>query len=187
MKYASDGFDGGRRSGSAVLAALRLTLGLTLAMVFYAAPAVAASPDACHLLSDADVHALAPSLGKARPGKVKIKNVSTCEWPDAHGIVGLMLQVTPAPSRSLHEDLASGIAAMGGYDIDNVPGLGDEAAMAVQRPNPKYGLKAGIAILSVRVGKRVVSLSPIRVDVKPGTAKFKLFKRLAAKAAQGLR
>lgn len=161
-------------------------LGLVLAMVLCATAAAGAPPDACHLLSNADVHSLAPSLGKPRPGTVKIKNVSSCDWPDAHGIPGLMLQVTPAPSHSLRDDLASGIAAMGGYEIKNVPDLGDEAAMAVQQANPKYGLKAGVAILSVRVGKRVVSLSPVRLVVKPGTAKFKRLKQLAAKAANNL-
>ena len=168
---------------SALYGGVLAGLGLALATVLCPTTATAASPDACHLLSNADVHSLAPSLGEARPGTVKIKNVSSCDWPDAHGIPGLMLQVTPAPSHSLREDLASGIAAMGGYDIKNVPGVGDEAAVAVQQANPKYGLKAGVAILSVRVGKQVVSLSPVRVVVKPGTAKFEQLKQLAAKAA----
>ena len=166
----------------------RINKGLFLGMaIFLCAPtAMAALPDACSLLSNADVHVLAPSLAKGRPGKVKIKNVSTCEWPDAHGIPALMVQVNVAPPHSLRKDLASGIAAMGGYDIKNVSGLGDEAAMAVQQANPKYGLKAGIAILSVRVGKRVVSLSPMRINIKPGTAKFKRFMQLVAKATSHL-
>jgi hypothetical protein len=161
-------------------------MGLVLPMVLCATAAAGTPPDACNLLNNAEVHSLAPSLGEARPGTVKIKNVSSCEWPDAHGMPGLMLQVAPAPSHSLRDDLASGIAAMGGYDIENVPGVGDEAAMAVQQANPQYGLKAGVAILSVRVGKRVVSLSPVRVVVKPGTAKFAGLKQLAAKAASQL-
>lgn len=161
-----------------------LFLGMT--MLFCAPAAMAALPNACSLLSTADVHSLAPSLVKGRPGKVKFKNVSTCEWPDAHGIPGLMVQVNVAPPHSLRKDLASGIAAMGGYDIMSISGLGDEAAMAVQQANPKYGLKVGIAILSVRVGKRVVSLSPMRINIKPGTEKFKRFKKLAAKAASHL-
>lgn len=161
--------------------------GLVLSMsIVFCAPAVAATPDACSLLSNADVHSLAPSLVKGRPGKVKFKNVSTCEWVDAHGIPGLMLQVNPAPPHSLHKDLLSGIAAMGGYDIKSISGLGDEAAMAVQQANAKYHLKVGIAMLSVRVGKRVVSLSPMRISIKPGTVKFRRFKQLAAKAASHL-
>jgi hypothetical protein len=38
----------------------------------------------------------------------------------------------------------------------------------------------------VRVGKRVVSLSPVRLVIKPGTAKFTRLKQLAAKAANNL-
>ncbi|MGA7801352.1 MAG: hypothetical protein WCC36_11130 [Gammaproteobacteria bacterium] len=162
----------------------RVVTGAWLAMlaVSYAPATAAAPPDACSLLSNADIHSLAPSLGKGRPGSVKIANVSTCGWPDAHGIAALTLQVAPAPSHSLHDDLASAFGAMG-YDIQSVSGLGDEAVVAVQQADPKYGLQAGVAILSVRVGKRVVSLSPARIDVKPGSARYQRLKELAAKAA----
>jgi hypothetical protein len=180
------GFKVCRRGRAAVYQGISGSLFLGMAILFCAPAAIAALPDACSLLSNADVHALAPSLGKGRPGNVRFKNVSTCEWPDAHGIPALTAQVNPAPPHSLVKDLSSGIAAMGGYDIKSISGLGDEAAMAVQRANPKYHLKEGIAILSVRVGKRVVSLSPMRIKIKPGTAKFRRLKRLAAKAVSRL-
>jgi|GEM_PF-2530504 len=167
--------------GTRALAVLPLALAAALAT----APARAGTPDACALLSDAAVHALAPGLGQGRVGKANIANVSTCEWPDAHGIPGLMLQVTPAPSTSLRKDLSSGFAAMG-YDIQGVSGLGDEAAVAIQQADPKYGLTAGVAILSVRKGQRVLSLSPVRIDVKPGSARYARLKKLAAEAASHL-
>ncbi|HKK06461.1 MAG TPA: hypothetical protein VKA50_11510 [Gammaproteobacteria bacterium] len=161
-----------------------LLLGLAAALVDLG-NAAAAQPDACRLLSDVQVHSLAPSLGKGRKSKANIPNVSGCVWPDAHGIPGLMLQVTPAPPGSLRDDLASGFGAMG-YDIESVSGLGDEAAVAVQQANPKFGIKSGVAILSVRKGKRVLSLSPARIDVKPGSARYKRLKELAAEAISHL-
>ena len=111
--------------------------------------------------------------------------MSSCDWPDAHGIPGLTLQVTPAPSESLRDNLSSGFAAMG-YAVLDVSGLGDEAAVAIQQVDPKFGLQAGVAILPVRKGKRVLTLSPSRIDVKPGTARYRRLKQLTANAATRL-
>lgn len=123
-----------------------------------------AAVDACSLLSATDLQALAPGLGAGSPGKAKIPNTSTCEWDDASHLPALMLQVTPAPASSVKKDLESGFANMG-YDVSEVTGLGDEAAVAVQRADPTHGVQAGVALLAVRVGKRQLALSPVRLQI----------------------
>ncbi len=91
-----------------------------------------------------------------------------------------MLIVAPADPAGVAKGLASGFANMG-YRIVSVTGLGDEVAAAVQLADPKHGLAAGVAGLSVRVGRRQLVFSPMRLAVPgPGTPAFKRLKRFAA-------
>lgn len=151
-----------------------------------AATATAMLPDvdACSLLTDAEVHALAPNLSGGRPGRVKIPNVSTCQWEDANGMPGLILQVSPADPSGVKAGLEAQVAPTG-YAITAVPGLGDEAAVATQQPDPAHGLTAAVALLEVRVGKRQLGLSPVTLKIAgpeaPGFAEL----RNAAEAAVG--
>jgi hypothetical protein len=146
-----------------------------------------AAVDACSLLSAADLQALAPGLSAGSPGKAKIPNASTCEWDDASHLPALMLQVTPAPASSVKKDLESGFANMG-YDVSEVSGLGDEAAVAVQRADPTHGVQAGVALLAVRVGKRELALSPVRLQIaSTSDPAFKHLRDAAALAVSRLR
>ncbi|MEJ2185612.1 MAG: hypothetical protein P8Z36_06695 [Gemmatimonadota bacterium] len=151
------------------------------------AQAAGAGVDACSLLSAADVHAFAPGLGAGHPGKTQRANVSTCQWDNAHGIPVLMLEVVPAGASSLKESLEEGMGPMG-YSVVDVPDLGDEAAVAVQQANPTYNIQPGVAILTVRVGKQVLQLSPAGLNIQgPGSAGFQAFKKAAATAAKRLK
>ncbi len=145
-----------------------------------------AAVDACSLLSNAEVHALAPQLSAGHTGKVTVANTFTCEWDDAHHLPGLMLQVSPADPAGVKKELEEGFANLG-YDVRSVAGLGDEAAVAVQRADPARGLDAGVAELALRVGKRQLLLSPAYLNIAPATAGFKHLKALAEQAAARLR
>ncbi len=149
-------------------------------------PKTMAVVDACGLLSDAEVHALAPDLSAGHKGKVTVANTSICEWDDAHHVPGFILQVSPADPSGVKKELEEGFANMG-YDVRDVAGLGDEAAVAVQRADPARGIEAGVAGLVLRVGKRQLALSPVYLNITPATVKFKHLKALAAQAAARLR
>ncbi len=163
-------------------------------------PKAMAAIDACALLSTAEVHALAPGLSVGYGAKmivkdktaafVKVKanvaNAPICVWDDAHHVPGLMLQVNPADPSGVKKGLEEGIAANMGYDVRDVTGLGDEAAVAVQRADPAHGLETGVAGLALRVGKRELLLSPMLLNIAPATG-FKHLMTLAAQAAARLR
>jgi hypothetical protein len=166
-------------------------LALALGIAALGTPAVAqqggAGVDACALLTGAEVHALAPGLSAGHPSKTQRPNVSTCQWDNAHGIPALMLEVVPAGASSLKESLQEGMGPMG-YTITAVAGLGDEAAVAVQQANPKYNTQAGVAILAVRVGKRVIQLSPAGLTIPgPGSDGFQALEKAAAAAVSRLK
>ncbi|MEJ2679680.1 MAG: hypothetical protein P8174_11500 [Gemmatimonadota bacterium] len=166
---------------------LALALGIAALGSPTSAQQTGAVVDACSLLTDAEVHAFAPGLGAGHPGKTRRPNVATCQWDNAHGTPALMLQVVPAGASSVKQSLEEGMGPMG-YTVSDVPGLGDEAAVAVQQANPKYNIKAGVAILTVRVDKRVLQLSPAGLDVQgPGSATFQAFEKAAAAAAKRLK
>lgn len=146
-----------------------------------------AGVDACSLLTAAEVHSLAPGLGAGHPSKTQQANVSTCQWDNAHGLPALMLEVVPAGASSLKESLQEGMGPMG-YTVSDVPGLGDEAAVAVQQANPTYNIEAGVAILAVRVGKQVLQLSPAGLNIQgPGSPTFQALEKAAAAAAKRLK
>lgn len=160
-------------------AALGLVVAMTIAAASCGGPQEAAqqpaedsvaaeqtsSVDACALLSDAEVHAFAPSLGAGHAGSVHMANVSTCQWDKADGVPALMLQVAPADPSGLRAGLEAGLAPSG-YSIEDVPGLGDSAAVAIQQADPASGIDAAVAMLVVNVGDRQLGLSPAGLAIR---------------------
>ncbi len=147
----------------------------------------AATVDACSLLSDAEVHVLSPGLSAGHTGKVIVANTSTCEWDNAHHLPALTLQVSPADPSGVKKELDEGFANMG-YDVLDVAGLGNEAAVAVQRADPAHGIEAAVAELALRVGKHQLILSPIQLHITTTAgADFERLKTVAAQAAERLR
>ncbi len=73
-----------------------------------------------------------------------------------------------------------------GYLIEDVSGLGDQAAMAIQQANPKYGLKEGIAALHVKKGKSSLNFSFFRINLMPADPEFEELKLLAAKMVENM-
>ncbi len=171
-------------SPSAVVAGLACALSAAAA-----APAAAQAPggmQACTLLTDAEVHAFAPKVGRGHPGHMGSPSIATCVWDNAHGIPALILEVSPADPAGVRASLQNQMAPTG-YTIVGVPALGDDAAAAIQRANPKYGITAAVALLTVRVGHRQVSLSPTGIRI-PGTksAGFRWLVQAAGLAVQRL-
>jgi hypothetical protein len=140
----------------------------------------AASVDPCTLLTDAEVAGLAPGLG---PGTVKDMSGSRlCVWANSHGVDAVQLMVLPARGTPLRAELEGGIAALGGYDIVAVDGLGDEAGAAFQQADASKGLEAGLAVLIARSGATVVQLSTPLVSVQRDSEEFTTAKSLVAAA-----
>jgi hypothetical protein len=149
--------------------------------------AAPAKVDACALVTHAMIAAYASGLGKGEPGKIpKQSSVSTCIWADAHHIPGLILNVGPADPSGVVKGLEGELAKMG-YRVVAVSGLGDEAAVAIQQADPKLPTKTGIAVLSVRVGKRQFAYSPLRPEI-PGTGSpvFERLRQLSAATVKRL-
>ncbi|MGA8262707.1 MAG: hypothetical protein WB783_21090 [Arenicellales bacterium] len=145
--------------------------------------------DACTLVTPAEIHGLSPRLGSGHHSKMKIpnKSVSICDFDDDKHIPALILTVTPAPSGGVKADLEQQLGGFG-YAMSSVSGLGDEAAAAVQQPDPSKGIKAGLAFLASRAGQWEVTLSPVRLDIPDSSgAAFSRLKTVAAAAVTRLR
>ncbi|MEJ1297068.1 MAG: hypothetical protein RPU64_16220 [Candidatus Sedimenticola sp. (ex Thyasira tokunagai)] len=136
--------------------------------------------DACSLLTQEEVDGLfTESPG---PGGVSspTPNIQGCVWP-AEGISSLILQVLSAPA-----SVRSSIDMGDGYRVIDVEGLSGQAAAAIQQENPEYGIASGLAIFGIVKDDYMVTLSPVRLNIKEGSPQFELLKELANSAAQRL-
>ena len=105
------------------------------------------------------------SLGPGRPSSVQIPNVSTCHWDKPSGMPALMLQISPADPSGLKAGLENG-PATSGYRIEDVQGLDDSAAVAIQEADPASGITPMVALLEVKVGDRQLGLSPSGLGIR---------------------
>lgn len=145
-----------------------------------AAVADTGSIDACSLLTQEEVDSLFPaSPGPGRPDSPG-QHVSGCVWP-AEKVPGLMLQVVPAPA-----SVREGVDLGEGYEVVELQELSGPAAVSIQKGDPKYEIAEGVAMLGIVKGERMVTLSPVTLNIKPGTQEFERLKELADKAAQRL-
>ncbi len=152
---------------------MRRALFLTFAcLVFLLPPArLLAATDPCSLVTDLEARQLAAGT-LIRPHELStVRGTSICNWKNAHGIPVLMVQVTPTDPAGLKAGLESQLGPMG-YQVVSVPGLGGEAVVAIQKANPKLGLNEEVAMLSVRVGRQVIGLSPAGLAIPGHGPKF---------------
>ncbi len=133
----------------------------------------------CSLLSTADVQQLDPALGAGKVATVGKNKI--CDWPDAHGIPAVQLQVVIPPSGSLKDDLKTNLAPSG-YDVVDLSGIGDEAAAAFQQADASKGLTAGLAEIEARAGDRVVGITTPGLSITQDSAQFETVKQLLSKA-----
>jgi hypothetical protein len=135
--------------------------------------------DPCSLITQQEIDSLfSGSVGAGRSDS-QVPNVQTCTWPQ-EGVPKFLLQVMKAPQTPVSQSINAGE----GYHVREVSDVGDEAAVAIQQANPRYGLQEGVAILGFRKGSLMVTLSPVHLDIQEGTQKFEELKALAAKIAE---
>lgn len=143
-----------------------------------------AGADPCSLLTDAEVATLESGL---RPGKVDtVAGSKICDWGGADtGVPHVQLEVY-ASSESPHQALGGLLGGGSGYTIKDVPGLGDAAAVAIQRADASMGIKAGVASLVVQKGSQQVDISTPLVEILPDTPAYTNLLALATKAISRL-
>ena len=145
--------------------------------IFLAQPAVCATYpdiDPCSLVSPQTVYTAYPKI-QANEQQTIGPN-TTCNYLNDYGLSGLIL--------SVHKDDGSSaervVSMLGeGYRIENIQGLGKDAAMAITLPKPEYGIAGDlVAELYVKKGTFCLMLAPVRLDVKSSGPSFMQFKKL---------
>ena len=130
--------------------------------------------DPCSLVASEKLIAIFPTLLKAE--KQSVGQETVCNYLDNMGIPALVIAVSKSVT-TVRETLS----ILGpGYVIENIDGLGDEAAIAIQQANQKFGLKEGIAALHVKKGSLSLNFSFFRINLIPADDEFSKIKTLAA-------
>ena len=148
-------------------------------LLFFMPPCFAGQPttdDPCGLVPLARVQAAFPAItGMEQKDFGPHKN---CSYLDKFNIPALTVTTGRDPHSSAHammENLGDG------YRVVELSGLGDEAAMAISKDNPKYGIEGGgVAELYIKKGDRFLLLAPMRIKVRensPGLEKLKSLAR----------
>lgn len=130
--------------------------------------------DPCSLIAAEKLFLTFPALTKAK--KETVGQSSVCNYLDKFGIPALVLSVTQAGTHA--RDTLSTLGS--GYVIEDITGLGDEAAIAIQQANPTFGLQEGIAALHMIKGNISFNLSFFRINIRSNEPKFNEVKFLAA-------
>lgn len=134
----------------------------------------------CELIAAESVFTAFPALKKA-VGE-KIGPTSVCNYLDKYDIPALVVSVSQAGPNA-----RSALAMLdSGYRIEEIGGLGDEAAIAVQLANPKFGIKEGVAALSVKKKKISLNLSFFRISIQQNTPEFTAVRSLAGEMLKNL-
>ncbi len=131
--------------------------------------------DPCALVPLEKIQAAFPAItGMERKSYGPHEN---CSYLDKFNIPALTVTTGRDPDSSPHammENLGDG------YQVVDISGLGDEAAMAVSKGNPKYGIEGGgVAELYIKKGDGFLLLAPMRVEVMADGPGFEKLKSLA--------
>jgi len=147
--------------------------------VLLAQPAICATYadiDPCSFLALQTLSAAYPGI-QSREQQTIGPN-TTCNYLNKHGLSGLIVSVHKDDGMS-----AESIVSMlgDGYRVENIQGLGKDAAMAITLPKPEYGIAGDlIAELYVKKGAFCLMLAPVRLDVKSSGPSFMQFKKLVS-------
>ncbi|MEE4165076.1 MAG: hypothetical protein V2I35_03690 [Desulfocapsaceae bacterium] len=138
------------------------------------------SIDPCSLDAAEKLSAIFPALQKAEKQSVGLQTV--CNYLDGKGIPALIISVSKSTT-TVRETLSM----LGpGYVIEDIDSLGDEAAIAIQQENPKFGLKEGIAALHVKKKNLSLNFSFFRINLIPTDEEFEDMRMLAAEIIEKL-
>lgn len=130
--------------------------------------------DPCSLIAPEKLISTFPVLQKAE--KQAVGPTTVCNYLDKFGIPALIISVSQAGSHA--RDTLSILGP--GYVIEEIAGLGDEAAVAIQQANPKFGLQEGVAALHIKKGPLSLNLSFPRINIQVNDPEFEKVKILAA-------
>ncbi len=138
--------------------------------------------DPCDLIALEKVYAAYPALKKME--KQTIDTSTTCNYLDKFGIPALIISIHKNDGISSYTMMTSlGVS----YSVRDVPGLGDEAAMAISVGNPKYNIPGGeVAELYIKKGGNALLLAPARIKVKADGSSFEKFKNMSMKMLEKL-
>ncbi len=138
-------------------------------------------PNPCDLIAPEKVYAVFPILKAMK--KETIGPNTTCNYLDKYNIPALIISTGKAGSTSAR-DILSMLGSS--YTIQDISGLGDDAAIAIQQAKPEYSLDEGIAQLHVKQGKIFLSLSPVRIKTSSVNEELGKLKILATEMLKKL-
>ena len=138
--------------------------------------------DPCALIAKEKVYAAFPAIKSMK--KQTIGPNTTCNYLNEKGFSALIVSV----GRADHNKALDAIQGMGdSYSFQPVSGLGDSAAVALTRGNPKFGIRGGlVAELHVIKSNSFVNLAPVRLDAPSDGPVFTQLKNLAVEMANHL-
>lgn len=136
--------------------------------------------DPCSLIAAEKVFAAFPLLLKAE--KQPVGPGTVCNYLDKFDIPALIVSVSEAGPHA--RDTLSLLDP--GYLIEEVPDLGEDAAVAIQQENPAFGLKKGIAVLHINKDGVSLNLSFTRINIQAEGAEFDSVKNLATEMLSNL-
>jgi hypothetical protein len=135
--------------------------------------------DPCSLIAVEKVLSAFPVLQKEV--KQQVGPTTVCNYLDKYGIPALIISVSQAGNHA--RDTLSMLGS--GYVIEDIPNLGDDAAVAIQQANPTFGLHEGVAALHIKKGKISLNLSFTRINIPAKGPEIEKAKQLAAEMLKG--
>jgi len=136
--------------------------------------------DPCALISLEKMTSVFQQLQRAE--KQQVGPSTVCNYLDKFDIPALIISVSQAGPHA--RDTLTMLGS--GYTIEDLPDLGDEAAIAIQQENPAFGLKEGIAALNIKKGDLSLNLSFTRLSIKPQGPDLESVKNLATEMVSNL-
>jgi hypothetical protein len=137
--------------------------------------------DPCSLVPLQAVEKIFPEITSME--KQTVGPNTTCNYTNSKNFTALMVSASDDGTTSAHEHLVP----MGeGYMIRDVAGLGDNAAVAIQKANPKFGFKEGIAELMVKKDHILLLLAPMRIHSTSVDNALDRLKKIAARMLKNI-
>ncbi|HHB76054.1 MAG TPA: hypothetical protein ENK84_05885 [Desulfobulbus sp.] len=138
--------------------------------------------DPCGLIAKQKVFTAFPAIKAMK--KQTIGPNTTCNYLNEKGFSALIVSV----GRADHKMALDAIQGMGdGYSFQPISGLGDSAAVALTKGNPKFGIQGGlVAELHVIKNNSFVNLAPVRLDAQSDSPVFAVLEKLAEEMVENL-
>jgi len=136
--------------------------------------------DPCGLIAAEKIISAFPQLQRA--DKQQVGPGLVCNYLDTFDIPALIVSVSQAGPQA--RDTLTMLDS--GYVIQEVPEIGDDAAIAIQQADPTFGLKEGVAALHIKKDTLSLNLSFPRLTIQAEGVEFDAVKTLAAEMVSNL-